>query len=110
VHHADATGKALSLSLINKAKQHPNITLLEHHNAIDLITADKLGLKQQRVLGAYVLDTHSKQVKTITANIVALATGGANKVTVLLDLMVDSSSNNIARCKFGSGIVVLHKC
>lgn len=80
VHHADATGKALSLSLIDKAKQHPNITLLEHHNAIDLITADKLGLKQQRVLGAYVLDTHSKQVKTITANIVALATGGANKV------------------------------
>jgi aspartate oxidase len=51
------------VSLIDKAKQHPNITLLEHHNAIDLITADKLGLKQQRVLGAYVLDTHSKQVR-----------------------------------------------
>jgi len=80
VHHADATGKALSLSLIDKATQHPNITLLEHHNVIDLITANKLGFKDQRVLGAYVLDTQSKQVKTICANIVAIATGGANKV------------------------------
>ncbi|RLA19234.1 MAG: L-aspartate oxidase [Gammaproteobacteria bacterium] len=80
VHHADATGKELSLSLIDKATQHPNITLLEHHNAIDLITADKLGFKQQRVLGAYVLDTITKQVKTITARNVAIATGGANKV------------------------------
>ena len=80
VHHADATGKELSLSLIEKAQQHQNITLLEHHNAIDLITAHKLGFKQQRVLGAYVLDTQSHQVKTITAGTVAIATGGANKV------------------------------
>lgn len=80
VHHADATGKELSLSLIDKATQHPNISLLEHHNAIDLITTQKLGLKQQRVLGAYVLDTQSQQVKTISANTVAIATGGANKV------------------------------
>ena len=80
VHHADATGKALSLSLIEKAMQQPNITLLEHHNAVDLITTEKLGIPGQRVLGAYVLDTKSKQVKTFSANIVAIATGGANKV------------------------------
>lgn len=80
VHLADATGKALSFSLIEKAQQHPNLTLLEHHHAIDLITANKLGIKQQRVLGAYVLNTQSKQVKTIVANTVAIATGGANKV------------------------------
>jgi len=80
VHHADATGKELSLSLIDKATQHPNITLLEHHHAIDLITTHKLGFKQQRVLGAYVLDTQSQQVKTMSANTVAIATGGANKV------------------------------
>ncbi|MBT6420243.1 MAG: FAD-binding protein, partial [Gammaproteobacteria bacterium] len=96
VHHADATGKTLSLSLIDKAKQHPNITLLEHHNAVDLITAGKLGLKQQRVLGAYVLDTYSKQVKTITANIVALATGGANKVYLYTTNPHISSGDGIA--------------
>jgi len=74
VHHADATGKALSLSLINKAQQHPNITLLEQHNAIDLIIQDK------RVVGAYVLNNQSKQVESIAAYTVALATGGASKV------------------------------
>jgi len=74
VHHADATGKALSLSLINKAQQHPNITLLEQHNAIDLIIQDK------RVVGAYVLNNQSKQVESIAAHTVALATGGASKV------------------------------
>ena len=74
VHNADATGKALSFSLINKAKQHKNITLLEHHNAVDLIIDDN------RVIGAYVLDTKNKVIKTIAAPTVALATGGANKV------------------------------
>ena len=80
VHNADATGKALSLSLIAKAKQHPNIELLEHYNAVDLITSKKLGLSEQRVVGAYVLDTLNNQVKTLAANAVAIATGGANKV------------------------------
>ncbi len=96
VHHADATGKALSLSLIDKATQHPNIILLEHHNAIDLITTHKLGIKQQRVLGAYVLDTQSKQVKTITANTVTLATGGANKVYLYTTNPQISSGDGIA--------------
>ncbi len=80
VHHADATGKELSLSLIAQAKQHPNIELLEHHNAVDLITTQKLGLSEQRVVGAYVLDTLNNQIKTIAANTVAIATGGASKV------------------------------
>ncbi|NOQ63040.1 MAG: L-aspartate oxidase [Methyloprofundus sp.] len=80
VHHADATGKELSLSLIEQAKQHPNITLLEHHNAVDLITTQQQDPQEKRILGAYVLNTKTKQVKTIAANNVAIATGGANKV------------------------------
>jgi L-aspartate oxidase len=66
--------------LIAQAKQHPNIELLEHHNAVDLITTQKLGLSEQRVVGAYVLDTLNNQIKTIAANTVAIATGGASKV------------------------------
>lgn len=80
VHTNDATGKAVSLSLAEKARQHPNIELFENHNAIDLITASKLGIPEQRVLGAYVLDTQANQVKSIAARKVILATGGANKV------------------------------
>jgi L-aspartate oxidase len=80
VHAADATGKAVSLSLISRAQEHPNITLLENHNAIDLITPNKLKQPGCEVLGAYVLDTQNQVVNTMLARIVVLATGGASKV------------------------------
>ena len=39
VHTADATGKAVSLSLIERTQEHANIDLFEHHNVVDLITS-----------------------------------------------------------------------
>ena len=80
VHAADATGMAIETSLESHARQHPNIELLEYHNVVDLITNRKLGNKEQRVLGAYVLDNRSHKVKTMRARVVVLATGGASKV------------------------------
>ncbi|MDO9239163.1 MAG: L-aspartate oxidase, partial [Methylicorpusculum sp.] len=80
VHTADATGKAVSESLVSRAKQHPNITIFEHHNVIDLITTPKCGQAPDRVIGAYVLDVKAGKVKSIAARIFALATGGASKV------------------------------
>ncbi|MFZ1318696.1 MAG: FAD-dependent oxidoreductase, partial [Candidatus Nitrotoga sp.] len=43
IHAADATGHAVQETLASKALAHPNITLLEHYIAIDLITGNKLG-------------------------------------------------------------------
>jgi L-aspartate oxidase len=80
VHTADATGKAVSLSLIERAQEHPNIQLSEHHNVVELITAPSDNPVGKRVIGAYVLDTKQQQVKTIAARVVVLATGGASKV------------------------------
>ena len=40
-HAEDHTGKSIQETLTAKAKAHPNITLLEDHNAIDLITTRK---------------------------------------------------------------------
>lgn len=80
VHTADATGKAVSESLVSRAKQHPNIIIFEHHNVIDLITTPKCGKAPDRVIGAYVLDVKAGKVKSIAARIFALATGGASKV------------------------------
>ena len=79
-HAADATGKAIETSLEQHAREHPNIELFEYHNAVDLITAKKMGSQEQRVLGAYVLDTHAHRVLTLRARVVVLATGGASKV------------------------------
>jgi len=81
IHAADATGKAVQKTLSQKVREHANITLLENHIAVDLITSKKL--KQDstnRCLGAYVLDNSSGKVMTIAAQQTALATGGAGKV------------------------------
>jgi L-aspartate oxidase len=60
-------------------RQHPNITLLEHHIVIDLITGAKLGRKTQRCWGAYVLGLDSERVLTISAPNTVIASGGAGK-------------------------------
>jgi L-aspartate oxidase len=84
VHAADATGAAVQQTLSVQIKAHPNITLLEEHIAIDLITGKKLGLKEphlaNRCFGLYALDNSSGKVVTLSARHVALATGGAGKV------------------------------
>jgi L-aspartate oxidase len=87
IHAADATGQAVQLTLSEKARAHPNITVLEHHVAIDLITTAKLahlgvqtGEKSNRCYGAYVLDSVAGTVRTIGAHNTVLATGGAGKV------------------------------
>ena len=80
IHAADATGSAVQKTLITKASAHPNITLLEHHIAIDLITSNKLGLADNRCHGAYALNTLSDKAITIAAHDTILATGGAGKV------------------------------
>ena len=59
---------------------HPNVTVLEHHTAIDLVTARKLGLPEPRCHGLYVLDREADHVVTIAAVHTVLATGGAGKV------------------------------
>ncbi|MHA6884351.1 L-aspartate oxidase [Ralstonia pseudosolanacearum] len=80
IHAADATGHAVVTTLVDKVRSHPNITLLEDHFAIDLVTDAKLGLPGMCCHGLYVLDGKHGDVKTITASQTVLATGGAGKV------------------------------
>jgi len=82
IHAADATGHAVQVTLEQKVRQHPNITLLENHIAIDLITSDKIGATTglPHCLGLYVQDVETGKVMTISAGHTVLATGGAGKV------------------------------
>ncbi|MEX2482372.1 MAG: L-aspartate oxidase [Gammaproteobacteria bacterium] len=80
VHAADATGRAIEETLVERVRAHPNIALYERHMAIDLITTAKLGGTPDRCLGAYVFDLAERRVRTITARHSVLATGGAGKV------------------------------
>lgn len=82
LHAKDMTGQEIERALVEAVRSHPNITIYEHHIAIDLITDAKVGGggRPQRCLGAHVLDIHKRQVLTLGAQITVLATGGAGKV------------------------------
>jgi L-aspartate oxidase len=81
LHHRDATGKEITDKLLAAVRAKPEIDLLEGHYAIDLITTGKLGLvSEERVLGVYVLEEASGQVKTFRADRILLATGGCGRV------------------------------
>lgn len=82
IHSDDATGKAVSKTLVSAVLAEKNIEILEHYIAVDLITEHKLGntKKPNRCLGAYVLNLYQDRVETISAKFVVLATGGASKV------------------------------
>lgn len=80
IHAADATGHAVQEALAARALQHPNITILENHMSVDLITGKKLGRGDNRCYGVYALDSVKDEVITIAAQNTILATGGSGKV------------------------------
>jgi len=85
VHAADMTGKEIERVLVQAAEEHPNIEILEHHFALELITEHHLGKSVTRYdriqcFGAYVLDIHTEEVHRMLAKTTVLATGGAGQV------------------------------
>ncbi len=80
LHVEDATGHAVQLTLTEQVQRQSNITLFEHHIAIDLITGKRLGRDEQRCYGTYVLDKTTDEVLTIGAPNTVLAAGGTGKV------------------------------
>ncbi len=98
VHAADATGKALSITLENHARQRDNIHFFEDHIAIDIITSEKQRLQDgdNRALGAYILDKSRQRVEAFQARFVVLATGGASKVYLYTSNPDGSTGDGIA--------------
>jgi L-aspartate oxidase len=81
LHALDATGAEMMRALLAAVAAHPSIRIVEHHIAVDLLTASKFGVRgPDRCWGAYLLDRASGEVKTFRARATLLATGGAGKV------------------------------
>ncbi len=79
VHFRDMTGAEVERALIEAAHAHPNITMLEHHMVIDLLSWTKVD-GTRGCFGAYVLDINNDQVEAHIAPLTVLATGGAGRV------------------------------
>jgi len=96
IHAADATGKAIFKSLSEKVLANPNITVLTNTVAIDLISSGKLGDKDNRCIGAYILDENTGTIRTYNARFVVLATGGASKAYLYTSNPDGASGDGIA--------------
>jgi len=96
IHAADATGKAIFKSLSEKVLANPNITVLTNTVAIDLISSGKLGDKDNRCIGAYILDENTGAISTYNARFVVLATGGASKAYLYTSNPDGASGDGIA--------------
>lgn len=96
IHAADATGLAISDTLLKQAKNKPNLSLLPDLIAIDLITREKLGLSGQACVGGYFLNNETGEVEAITAHATILATGGASKVYLYTSNPDGTSGDGIA--------------
>ncbi|ABL64862.1 L-aspartate oxidase [Chlorobium phaeobacteroides] len=82
VHAQDLTGREVENALLNRVNSHPNITILEHHFAIELLTEHHLGIKTNDITcyGAYVLDSKQRIPKKILSKVTMLASGGLGQI------------------------------
>ncbi|MBT6034961.1 MAG: L-aspartate oxidase [Kordiimonadaceae bacterium] len=96
VHSADATGKEVQISLEKQVRAHKNITLFEHHMAVDLVSDKKPRAKKQKCIGAYVLDTKRGKIDAFRAKTTVLATGGASRAYLYTSNPDGSTGDGIA--------------
>ncbi|MBT3217976.1 MAG: L-aspartate oxidase [Proteobacteria bacterium] len=87
LHADDLTGAEIVRALYEACINAPNICLLQHHMAIDLVTERWLARRngqippeEDYIHGAYILDLRTHEVVVFPAKTVVLATGGAGKV------------------------------
>jgi L-aspartate oxidase len=86
VHATDATGRAIETAIVEALRRHPNVTLLTHHTAVDLLTPAHQGRDRRAVyeplscVGAYVLDQRTGEIGRLLARATVLATGGLGQI------------------------------
>ena len=84
--HADDTGFEIQRGLIEAVKAHPQITVLENHFAVEIITQHHLGVEVTRrtpgieCYGAYILDPDTRKIDTFLSRVTVLCTGGCGAV------------------------------
>ncbi len=102
LHYKDLTGWEIQRALLTKAKTLPNIEILQHYFAVDVLTQHHLGYNVTRLLpgiecyGAYALNKQTKEIETFLSKVTVVATGGAGQVYMNTTNPVIASGDGIA--------------
>src|SRR5258707_1723195 len=87
IHAGDATGRAIEVSLLNRVKSEPNVTLATELTGIDLLTPHHHPADiqvryrlQNECVGAYRPDNRTNDVYTVSSDFTVLATRGIGRI------------------------------
>ena len=99
LHYKDITGKEIERALLESIRAEPNIEILTHYFAVDIITQHHLGdksLHDVTCFGVYALDINTGQTETILAKLTVMATGGAGHIYAATTNPVIATGDGIA--------------
>ncbi len=86
LHYKDITGLEIERALLEEIHKHPNIEIISHYFAVDLITQHHLGkfvgksTTDIKCYGIYALNTLTRDVDKILAKVTVMASGGAGHI------------------------------
>ncbi|MBK1440656.1 L-aspartate oxidase [Parapedobacter sp. ISTM3] len=86
LHYKDITGFEIERVLLEKVHENPNIEVLTHYFAVDLITQHHLGVFVDKstpditCYGVYALNTVDNRVEKILSKVTVMASGGAGHI------------------------------
>ncbi|WP_166332732.1 L-aspartate oxidase [Sphingobacterium chungjuense] len=86
LHYKDITGYEIERALLERVHAHPNIEILTHYFAVDLITQHHVGIHVDKrsddisCYGIYALNTATGRVEKFLSKVTLMATGGAGHV------------------------------
>ena len=102
LHYKDITGWEVERVLLEEVARNPNIEILTHYYAVELITQHHLGQEVTRerkdttCFGIYALDIETGNVETILSKMTLMASGGAGHIYAATTNPVIATGDGIA--------------
>lgn len=102
LHYKDITGWEVERTLLEEVERNPNIEILTHYYAVELITQHHLGQEVTRerpdttCYGIYALDIETEKVETILSKMTLMASGGAGHIYAATTNPVIATGDGIA--------------
>jgi len=106
LHHKDNTGFEIERALLEQVASHPNIEVLDHHYAVEIITEHHLGMyinsssPEISCFGVYALNIKTNQTDVILARTTLMASGGAGNIY---------ASTTNPRIATGDGVAMVYR-